>query len=131
LHRESLVENGYRAVVNARWSGPPPAPLALEAGQEELAATPTFAIEPAVAVAFGGETEDDGEESLPDLTPVGATWTGSRDLVGIGADDAPAACLLAMPLFVRLVVRAASRGPRFTPPSGISPCHRGRRRNAS
>ena len=28
-----------------------------------------------------------------------------------GADDAPAACLLAMPLFVRLVVRAASRGP--------------------
>ena len=131
LHRESLVENGYRAVVDARWSGPPPAPLALEAGQEAPGATPTLAIEPAAAVASGGETEDDGEESLPDLTPVGAVWTGSHDLVVIGADDAPAACLLAMPLFVRLVVRAASRGPRFTPPSGISPCHRGRRRNAS
>ena len=78
LHRESLVENGYRAVVDARWSGPPPAPLALEAGQEEPGATPTLAIESAAAVASGGETEDDGEESLPDLTPVGAVWTGSQ-----------------------------------------------------
>ena len=80
-------------------------------GPEEPGATPTLAIESAAAVASGEETEDDGEESLPDLTPVGVAWTGSHDLVVIGADDAPAACLLAMPLFVRLVVRAASRDP--------------------